>query len=118
MSGHRAIQYDPDGQPRAAGHSFTGLVRLLYANRAKVNVVVRSSRRRGQGGRGGGRGGVGQLGGQKGDAISLGRLAGVGSVVGSALGTHGGALGARPVRSRGTLLVADTVRYTFSCWRR
>ena len=43
MSGHRAIQYDPDGQPRAAGHSFTGLVRLLYANRAKVNVVVRSS---------------------------------------------------------------------------
>ena len=40
MSGHRAIPHDPAGQPRATGHGCTGLVRLLYANRAKVNVYV------------------------------------------------------------------------------
>ena len=40
MSGHRYIPYNPAGQPRATGYGCTGLLRLLYANRAKVNVYV------------------------------------------------------------------------------
>ena len=44
MSGHWAIQYDPAGQPRAAGQGCIGLVRLLYARYSKVNVFVRTTR--------------------------------------------------------------------------
>ena len=40
MTGHRAIPYGPAGQPWAAGYGCTGLVRLIYASRAKVNVFV------------------------------------------------------------------------------